>query len=136
MKTCSSCRKDKPLEDFAWKSKQDNKRQSKCKQCYSEYNKAYYHAGERTKQIKRAQSNQRVIRQKYIAWKQAQSCVVCGESAHECLELHHTDPTVKEYNPSDAILRGWKVFLQEAAKCVVVCSNCHKKIHSGRITLP
>ena len=136
MKTCSTCRQTKSLDEFAWKSKAKGTKQSRCKPCYREYNKAYYHAGEKEKQVKRVVENKKNVYNKYKEWKQDKSCACCGEDADECLELHHIDPNAKDGHPSHMITRGWKKFLEEAAKCVVLCSNCHKKVHSGRITLP
>jgi len=136
MKVCSNCKEEKDLDEFNWKSKAKGIKQSRCKTCYREYNRDYYHAGEKSKQIKRVQDNNRKVYNRYTEWKKKQKCTVCNEDARECLELHHRDPSGKEFNPSQAIMYGWKKFLIEASKCIVVCSNCHKKIHSGRITVP
>lgn len=136
MKRCSACGINKSLDEFAWKSKANNKKQSRCKECYREYNRSYYHAGEKHKQIKRAVSNNKKIYAKYQEWKKDKCCLICGEDAPECLEMHHIDPATKEGHPSHMIKSGWKKFLEEAAKCDILCSNCHKKVHSGRIMLP
>jgi len=136
MKVCTACKQQKHEDEFAWKSKATGKRQSRCKPCYREYNRSYYQAGEKEKQIKRVVENKKIIYNKYKEWKKDKSCLCCGEDAPECLELHHTDPSTKDGHPSTMISRGWKKFLEEAAKCEVLCSNCHKKVHSGRITLP
>ena len=61
-------------------------------------------------------------------------CVCCGENEVTCLELHHKDPSVKDIHPSNAT--GRKIFYQEAEKCVVVCANCHRKLHANLISLP
>lgn len=136
MKVCTECNETKSLDNFAWKSKAKGQKQSKCKSCYREYNRKYYHAGEKEKQIKRVVENKKVIYNKYTEWKQDKSCACCGENAIECLELHHLDPNTKDGHPSTMITYGWKKFIEEAAKCIILCSNCHKKVHSGRVTLP
>ena len=60
-------------------------------------------------------------------YKAASGCKVCGEQDPICLELHHLDPTIKDINPSSATSR--KMFYEEADKCIVLCSNCHRKEH-------
>lgn len=135
MKTCSACKETKPLSEFNWKSKSKGTRQSRCKTCYSDYNRGYYHAGEKVKQIPRAVKNRSLLWDKYIQYKETLRCTVCGESARECLEFHHTDPTKKDINPSLAATYSTKKFLEEIDKCVVLCANCHRKVHSGTITI-
>lgn len=60
-------------------------------------------------------------------------CVVCGEKTIVCLDFHHVDPTEKEYAISS--ISSMKRTILESAKCVILCSNCHRKFHNGLITL-
>lgn len=61
-------------------------------------------------------------------------CCICGESEYCCLELHHVGK--KLYAISQAVKRlPHRLFIKECNKCICVCSNCHKKIHSGVITI-
>lgn len=49
-----------------------------------------------------------------------------------CLDFHHTNPDIKEVDVSQIIYRkGWgkQKLLEEIAKCRVLCSNCHRKLH-------
>lgn len=135
-KTCSKCGEQKDIEDFAWKLKSKGKRQSRCKSCYREYCRNYYNSVGHKKQIKRVQQNTKLVYDKYKKWKSEKSCIICGENAVECLELHHKDPSKKDFIPAVAVTYGWKRFLQEAEKCIMLCSNCHRKVHSGRIMVP
>lgn len=135
MKTCIECKETKPLDDFPWKSKANNKKHSRCKICSTAYNREYYKNGEREKQIKRVGVNKKKDYKKYIEWKKQQKCALCPEDAHECLDLHHVDPSQKDLDPARAIDYGWKKFLTEAEKCIILCSNCYRKVHSGRITV-
>ena len=63
--------------------------------------------------------------------KATRACEVCGERAPECLHFHHVDPRHKVAGLSDALADGWskKRILAEAAKCRVLCANCHLKHH-------
>jgi transcription elongation factor Elf1 len=60
------------------------------------------------------------------------NCERCGENHPACLEFHHLEPNIKEENLSVAVANyGWSKdkILKEIEKCVVLCSNCHRKIH-------
>ena len=48
------------------------------------------------------------------------------------LEFHHRDSRTKQFQLDLRSLsnRSWQVIAAEAAKCVLVCSNCHKEIHN------
>ena len=58
-------------------------------------------------------------------------CVRCGFDEHVCaLEFHHRDPSCKEghiIGTTASIARQ----RAEAAKCDLLCSNCHKIAHYG-----
>jgi len=66
-------------------------------------------------------------------------CQICGyDKCSDALELHHVDPTQKEFgfskiraNPKKAV-----IILEELKKCVLLCSNCHREIHANLISLP
>jgi hypothetical protein len=60
------------------------------------------------------------------------TCVECGEDHIACLDFHHRDPNEKDCTLAwAAIQKGWgkKRILEEMAKCDVLCSNCHRKLH-------
>lgn len=52
-----------------------------------------------------------------------------------CLQFHHTDPTEKEIEIGNLGSMGWGLarMQKEIDKCVIVCANCHFKIHAGII---
>lgn len=66
----------------------------------------------------------------------AVGCIIpdCGETEMACLDFHHLgdkDKTISQ-------MRGMsdKRVLEEIAKCIVLCANCHRKVHAGILTLP
>lgn len=67
--------------------------------------------------------------------KSASGCLICGEREPVCLDFHHMDPSKKEFNLSK-LLRSQEKLANEVAKCVVLCSNCHRKLHKGLVQLP
>lgn len=62
-------------------------------------------------------------------WKGTLKCSRCGENDVACMEFHHTDPNQKEGNIIQMVAKGPKAVIRELKKCIVVCSNCHSKIH-------
>jgi len=66
-----------------------------------------------------------------LAWRAymaQQSCAHCGENHPAVLEHHHTDPTTKRFPVAKWPAHRLSVVLAEAAKCVVLCANCHRKV--------
>lgn len=63
----------------------------------------------------------------------ASGCVRCPEKDVRCLDLHHKDPTGKEFNVSHALHKGVSEakLVAELMKCEVLCANCHRKEHAG-----
>jgi hypothetical protein len=58
-------------------------------------------------------------------------CVLCGYSkCAAALEFHHIGDD-KERDVGK--IRSATALKREAAKCIVVCANCHREIHAGQI---
>jgi hypothetical protein len=55
-------------------------------------------------------------------------CADCGNQFPPCaMEFDHRDPAQKQFRVTDRVGRlGTKRLLEEAAKCDIVCSNCHR----------
>jgi hypothetical protein len=63
-------------------------------------------------------------------------CAACGLKDHDVVfDFHHLDPSKKEIGIACQV-QAWRKIVNEAAKCVMVCSHCHRKIHAGLIVLP
>ena len=118
MKKCSSCGLLKPEGDFNFLQKDKGKRMCVCKSCEHE-----------SKKMSREHKKSILERLKSVG------CACCGESDTVCLDFHHYDQNEKEFNMSSAITKPVNKLIEEASKCVVVCSNCHRKIHSGSIRI-
>jgi hypothetical protein len=60
-------------------------------------------------------------------------CFDCGENDIRCLELHHLNPKMKHPRLKKYRTRGglaglsYKEIVAEINKCIVLCSNCHRK---------
>ena len=63
-------------------------------------------------------------------------CCICGfDSWIEAFEFHHLDPTIKQGKVIE-IANNWSKIIEEARKCIMICSNCHKGVHGGHINIP
>ena len=60
-------------------------------------------------------------------------CEKCGyDKCVDALDFHHLDPTVKELGLSQrGLTRALAKLKEEADKCILVCANCHREIHSN-----
>lgn len=58
-------------------------------------------------------------------------CSICGyNKCIDALEFHHKNPNEKEFKIGSGNTMSWKEYRNEVSKCMLVCSNCHKEIHS------
>jgi hypothetical protein len=57
-------------------------------------------------------------------------CQICGyNKSLAALEFHHLDPSLKSYALGHAnFARSLDTLRQEAAKCQLVCANCHREL--------
>ena len=134
-KICSKCSIELPDDDFNWKSRDHKTRQSACKACSRLEGKSHY---QRNKPLVKSKTITDARRRKnaYIELLKRFECVHCGEDDYCCFDFHHIDPKQKESDVSimigsASLLRLWT----EIAKCVVLCANCHRKLHKGRFSL-
>jgi len=65
-------------------------------------------------------------------------CVLCGYDRHlAALHFHHLDPGRKSFNLGvRGITRSLERLRTEAAKCVLLCANCHAEVEADGIELP
>lgn len=62
----------------------------------------------------------------------SKGCARCGETFLACLDFHHRDPKKKLFAIGvRAGAVGLKALQEEVAKCDVICSNCHRKLHAA-----
>ena len=64
-------------------------------------------------------------------------CALCGYD--RCiinLHFHHVDPATKSFKMSISAGKAIATYRAEAAKCVLVCANCHGEIEMGLVPSP
>jgi hypothetical protein len=134
LKICTSCKEEKGLSLFRRDKHTKDGYQPRCKECARAQIKSDYTLKYKAKSDIR--NKERSDRYKQITEKvRATGCVCCGEKELCCLDLHHRDPSEKEFTISQYRTIAVERLLEEIKKCIVVCKNCHAKIHAGLIVL-
>lgn len=66
------------------------------------------------------------------------ACIVCGfDRWPAALHFHHVDPSTKRFGiAASGASRSFEALREEAAKCVVLCANCHAAVEAGALELP
>lgn len=135
-KICSKCKKRLSVEKFTKNSKHKDGLQSQCTKCKKQYNKDHYEKN-KDAYIRRAKLWKRNYTEWYQAYKDTCICSICGEKEKCCLDFHHHGKEGKD--KSVAIIARQRSnkqkLLAEIKKCIVVCANCHRKIHAGIIKI-
>jgi transposase-like protein len=64
-------------------------------------------------------------------------CSLCGYDRHiGALQFHHREGEVKEFGLADrGLTRSLAAVRAEAAKCVLLCANCHSEVEAGLATI-
>lgn len=78
----------------------------------------------------------RLVKNKIVQLK-GNKCAVCGKTYPNAVyDLHHLNSEDKEFNLGNktSTVKLDKV-LAEADKCILVCANCHRMIHSGDVQI-
>lgn len=134
-KQCSQCGITKPLSDYYKSARLPLGVQSHCKQCSNVgYKKSRLKSGDKWKPARKALRE--LYAHRFVAWRNTQSCLLCNENESSCLDLHHVDPNVKDIEISKVYRAwSWERLQTEISKCVVLCSNCHRKVHVNLISL-
>ena len=137
MKICSTCRIPKDESLFHKNKNKKDGLQSQCKDCARLRDaKSYQGNNKRKEAIKNAREDKRDynrnLTRRYKAWCK---CKICGEKEPVALDLHHTDPYEKDSNPASLYSYSTKRLKAEIRKCIVLCANCHRKVHAGIIKI-
>lgn len=93
---------------------------------------------DRAEYIKKAVSKRRKkIKDMAIKYKGGK-CILCGyKKCEDALQFHHLDSGKKEFGVAQSgLTRSWDRVKNEIDKCILVCANCHRELHSGIRSLP
>lgn len=99
------------------------------KEKHKEYSAKYYQANKESSK-KRISDRKKERRQEWRAFKSTLKCVNCGEDHPATFDFHHIikHPDNRKVHK---LLRGqnYKEARKEIKKCIVLCANCHRKVH-------
>ncbi|MEF8855719.1 MAG: hypothetical protein V5A24_09555 [Haloarculaceae archaeon] len=78
-------------------------------------------------------------RQRHRRWlealkRESDGCRDCDATDPVCLDYHHLDSGEKTKAINEMVLYGFSKsrISEEISKCVLLCANCHRKVHSSR----
>lgn len=127
-KICNTCKDNKPLSEYHKNNTKKDGLSSMCKECRKKYIRIHY---ENNKQYYLDKNIE--VRKEISEWfkklKQTLKCEKCGEDHPACLEFHHINPEEKELEISKLVKVSKKKVIEEIKKCIVLCANCHRKLH-------
>ena len=137
-KICNTCGEEKPLTEFNFRDKSKGTYRAQCKDCLHKRKNELYQTRykerykDRLKQNKKA--HRELIRSIILNFKLQHKCCICGESEPCCLDFHHLHDKKFEIGYSmDVTVEN---LMEEIEKCIVLCANCHRKLHAGKYDHP
>lgn len=136
LKQCAKCLLEKDRTAFSKESRRSDGLATWCKSCYKGYRTDYYLTNreverERNKEYKSG------IRLWFNDYKSGCRCEKCGFAHPAALDFHHQDGEQKESDVAVLVHDGYSKerILEEIAKCIVLCANCHRIHHFGSMPL-
>jgi hypothetical protein len=117
---CPICKVYKNISEYDKSNQRLDGTFSMCKICRSNYNKKRYKL--------KGYSPKRKFGQSIIDNLKKIGCSFCNEKEICCIQFHHKNRNEKE-NMVSRFLSDQDKMIKEMQKCMLVCSNCHKKIH-------
>jgi endonuclease I len=130
MKKCSRCKKEKSLDNFNKEKTTKDGLSTYCKNCRKNIRHKSYIKNKSSiisKQLEKRRASQDWVRQFKT------KCNQCGEAHPAVLDFHHLQN--KEHsigsltNRNNLTNKIKKLIKLEIKKCIVLCSNCHRKLH-------
>ena len=130
---CSTC---KSVEDFNKSRARASGRQVYCRICQRGIDRQLYAVSAK----RRAKLSEKNVRQRtkvldfVRSYKAKHSCQLCPEKSVCCLDFHHLHS--KEFDVATGANRAYALrhMATEMRKCVLLCANCHRKVHAGLLS--
>lgn len=120
MKKCSNCKNKLSLENFSTDRSRKDGFSHICKNCRVGKNKSF-----------RKKNRNFLLEIKKLG------CSFCTEKNPVCIDFHHKNEDTKV--DGIAIMKksyGFSKLKTEIEKCILVCANCHRKIHAKQLVIP
>lgn len=96
-----------------------------------------YKDKERQRQYQRTWEQRQAIEiREYIREAKQGGCIACPEKDPVALDFHHINPKEKSFSIGRRSHRQpLEQVVIELGKCIILCANCHRKLHAGKIIL-
>lgn len=131
-KLCTRCGIEKPITEFGRNITKKDGLQSACKTCRKEICKAYYYTHKST--IRENARKHLLKIKEFINKVKEKGCIICKEKDPACLDFHHLCD--KNFTIAAEVKNTSKSKLEkEIEKCIILCSNCHRKLHFYKMDL-
>jgi predicted HNH restriction endonuclease len=80
--------------------------------------------------LKRNRERKKKLKKQWLEFKGSLSCEMCGEDHISTFDFHH----IEKHPDNRAVNRlvsdyNFKEAYEEIKKCMVLCANCHRKLH-------
>ncbi len=129
---CKSCSQLLKTEEFQWRKNEIKKDgtipiASICKKCKNL----------RIKQRDKSQTKREKLKKQIRDFRAMIGCMICGERHTAVLDFHHINPGTKVTQVSSMTARKYSIesIVEEIKKCIVICGNCHNKLHAHKFCL-
>jgi hypothetical protein len=131
-KLCCWCKQKKKINYFSLNKLHKDGHNDSCRDCTNDYRRKYYIRNkdrEKDYAKKWRQGFQDIINE----YKLNGRCVKCGENHPATLDFHHTtnEKNFEIANAARIVGITKEKLIEEITKCVILCSNCHRKHHWG-----
>jgi len=130
MKTCATCKVEKPETEFNWRWKSLGIRHVTCRECHKYYRKNWYE-NHKEEHLENVYGRKRKVIQeaREFVWNflATHPCVECGETDPVVLEFDHIHGKDKDIATMAGQGYSIKAITKEIAKCQVLCANCHRR---------
>ncbi len=126
-KYCSPCKQLLDLSRFSAKG-------NACKECATQRAKNWRVVKENNPNWRKERNaqiaeNNRKLKRKMVELMGDVCSDCCMQYPDFVYDFHHLDPTQKDFSIGKS--RDWEKIEKELAKCVMLCSNCHRIRHYG-----
>lgn len=115
------------------------KRQIYCTKCNKILDENQFYSYDKKEAINRIATCKNCLKQKrkniydFIQSHKVEGCICCGEKDVACLDFHHIKDKYEQL--SHMLSHSKDTISNEIDKCVVLCANCHRKLHFYNISI-
>src|SRR3989338_838796 len=99
-----------------------------------EYQRVYrmkWYRTHKQSELAHVRRRRKELRKWFEEFKKTLKCSTCNENHPAALEFHHLSKKTKENSITNMVDNGNSIerIKKEMEKCIILCSNCHKKVH-------